>query len=88
MDIFYKRVIKTDDYSEKIAAYHNRTEEFQQVSYLRLLVENICMHSLRSRKVINYDRKRFFTSSCLQNFCLKRKKIHARHKTVSEISEA
>lgn len=41
MDIFYKRVIKTDDYSEKIAAYHNRTEEFQQVSYLRLLVENI-----------------------------------------------
>lgn len=41
MDIFYKRVIKTDDYSEKITAYHNRTKEFQQVSYLRLLVENI-----------------------------------------------
>lgn len=38
MAIFYKRVIKTDDYSETM---HNRAEEFQQVSHLRLLVENI-----------------------------------------------
>lgn len=55
MDIFSKRVIKTDDYSEKIAAYHNRTEEFQQVSYLRLFVENIyfirkSVHALSSQQ--------------------------------------